>query len=160
MAVLDAWLPEWDVRARYERRVAADPATAVDAAIGMPIAPDGLVRALFRLRGLPRAGSVGGTLRALGFEELLREPGRVVLGAAGRPWVPRTPPRPFSAAGPGDVRLVVSVEADGEVLATETRVRAEDAAARRAFLRYWRVVGPFSGVIRRRWLAAADRALA
>ena len=34
------------------------------------------------------------------------------------------------------------------------------AAARRASLRYWRVVGPFSGLIRRRWLAGVPRSLA
>ena len=34
-----------------------------------------------------------------------------------------------------------------------------DDRSRRAFRRYWLVVGPFSGVIRRRWLAATERAL-
>jgi hypothetical protein len=34
-----------------------------------------------------------------------------------------------------------------------------DAPSRRAFRRYWHVVGPFSGFIRTRWLAAAERAL-
>jgi hypothetical protein len=42
------------------------------------------------------------------------------------------------------------------VLSTETRVQAVDDAALRAFRRYWRVVGPFSGLIRRRWLRAAQ----
>ena len=36
---------------------------------------------------------------------------------------------------------------------------AVDAAARRAFRRYWLVVGPFSGLVRRRWLLAAARSL-
>jgi hypothetical protein len=160
VARLDEWLPEWDVRARYERRVPADPPTALAAALGVPIAPDGLVRTLFRVRGLPRGGSVEGVLRGLGFDVLAREPDCVVFGAAGRPWSPRSQPHAFSRAGPGEVRLAVSLEAEGGVLATETRVRAEDASARRAFARYWLVVGPFSGVIRRRWLAAAERALA
>ena len=35
---------------------------------------------------------------------------------------------------------------------TEKRIEAVDDAGRRAFLRYWRIVGPFSAVIRRRWL--------
>jgi hypothetical protein len=46
---------------------------------------------------------------------------------------------------------------DGSLLVTETRVAANDAAARRAFARYWRLVGPFSALIRRRWLRAAAR---
>jgi hypothetical protein len=47
--------------------------------------------------------------------------------------------------------------AGGCILSTETRVLAVDAAALRAFRRYWLVVGPFSGLIRRRWLQAAAR---
>jgi hypothetical protein len=43
------------------------------------------------------------------------------------------------------------------VLATETRVAALDDAARRSFARYWRLIRPFSGLIRRRWLLAGAR---
>jgi hypothetical protein len=39
----------------------------------------------------------------------------------------------------------------------ETRTRATDDAARRAFLRYWRVVTPFVGVVLRAQLAVVDR---
>jgi hypothetical protein len=49
---------------------------------------------------------------------------------------------------------------DGRALLyTETRVAAMDDRARRAFRRYWLVVGPFSGLVRRRWLAGAERML-
>jgi hypothetical protein len=34
-----------------------------------------------------------------------------------------------------------------------------DDRARRAFRRYWLVVGPFSGLIRRRWLRAVEAAI-
>ena len=64
--------------------------------------------------------------------------------------------RPFADARPGEVRVAVDVRpalsAGGGQLSTETRIAAVDERARRAFGRYWRVVGPFSGVIRRRWL--------
>jgi hypothetical protein len=160
---LDELMPEWDVRERHERRVHASPHDAVGAAIGVPIAPDGLVRALFRVRGLPGGGSVHGAMRALGFEQLVSEDECVVLGAAGRPWSPRGRIGRYSTAGPGDIRMLLEISAapaeGGAVLRTETRVAAVDAAARRAFRRYWLVVGPFSGLVRRRWLAAAERAL-
>lgn len=42
--------------------------------------------------------------------------------------------------------------------ATETRVQAVDDRARRALRRYWLVVGPFSGLIGRRWPRAVERA--
>jgi hypothetical protein len=160
---LDELMPEWDVRERHERRVQASPHDAVGASIGVPIAPDGLVRALFRVRGLPGGGSVHGAMHALGFEQLVCEDECVVLGAAGRPWSPRGRIDRYSTAGPGDIRMLLEISATpaegGAVLCTETRVAAIDAGARRAFRRYWVVIGPFSGLVRRRWLAAAERAL-
>ena len=53
--------------------------------------------------------------------------------------------------------MKVAIPAEAEK--TETRVAAMDARSRRAFRAYWLAVGPFSALIRRRWLAAAERAL-
>jgi hypothetical protein len=44
----------------------------------------------------------------------------------------------------------------GSRLATETRVRALDDRARNGFRLYWLAIGPFSGLIRRRWLRAVQ----
>ena len=164
MSRLDEFLPHYDVRERHERRVPATPELALAAALGVPVAPDGIVRTLFRVRGLPGGGSVQGALRSIGFEPLVEEPDCIVLGAAGRPWSPRSKLTAFEKAGPGLVRIVFDITATpaGEgasILATETRVAAMDDRARRAFRRYWFAVGPFSALIRRRWLAAAGRAL-
>lgn len=164
MSRLDEYLPVYDVRERHERRVPATPALAVAAALGTPVAPDVLVRTLFRLRGLPGGGSVLGALRAIGLAPLVEEVDCVVLGAAGRPWSPRSPLTLFDKAGAGQVRIVFDITATaaadgGSLLATETRVAAMDAKARRALRAYWLAVGPFSALIRRRWLAAAERAL-
>jgi hypothetical protein len=146
------------VRERHERRVAASPRDAVAAALAMPFAPDPLVRALFRLRGLPRSGSLVDSMRAIGFRVLVSEPECVVLGAAGRPWTPRGGLVPLDQAGPGDARMLLEIAAQEDggstTLVTETRV----ASSKRAFRVYWLVVGPFSALIRRRWLAAAARA--
>lgn len=70
--------------------------------------------------------------------------------------------RPLGEGAPGTVRIVAGfraepLPAEGSLLVTETRVAAVDEPARRAFLRYWRLVGPFSGLVRRRWLAAVRR---
>jgi hypothetical protein len=163
MSRLDELMPAYDARERHELTVAATPQDAVAAALASPIAPDLLVRALFRLRGLPRGGTVHGALRAIGFSQLVSEDDCVVLGAAGRPWSPRGGLTAFEKAGPGQVRMLLEVSAsrsgEGSLLITETRVAAFDDAARRAFRRYWLAVGPFSAFIRRRWLAAAARAL-
>jgi hypothetical protein len=42
-------------------------------------------------------------------------------------------------------------------LTTETRIFATDAATRRRFARYWRVIYPGSAIIRRSWLRAVRR---
>jgi len=165
MSRLDEFLPEYEVRERHERRVSAPPETAVAAALGTPVAPDGLARTLFRIRGLPGGGSVLGSLRAIGLAPLAEEPACVVLGAAGRPWSPRARLVPFEKAGAGQVRIAVEISAvsagpAASVLATETRVAAMDTASRRAFRAYWLAVGPFSALIRRRWLREAERVLA
>lgn len=164
MALLDEWLPDFDVRERHVRVVPADPETAFAAALGVPIAPDRLVATLYRLRGLPAGGTIESVLRGLGFGELRRTPTSLVLGAAGRPWAPREHRlAPLARAGAGQVRMALALWAepveDGALLSTETRVAAVDASARRAFRRYWLAVAPFSALIRRRWLAAAERAL-
>jgi hypothetical protein len=163
VALLDDWLPEFDARERHERVVAAPPETAFAAALGIPIAPDRLVATLFRLRGLPRGGTIESVMRGIGFAELVRTPTSLVLGAAGRPWSPRGGLARWDGAGPGQVRMALALWAEraagGALLVTETRVAAVDASARRAFRRYWLAVGPFSALVRRRWLAAAERAL-
>jgi hypothetical protein len=42
-------------------------------------------------------------------------------------------------------------------LTTETRVACTDAASARRFARYWWLIRPASGTIRRSWLAAIKR---
>ena len=74
MTRLDEFLPAYDVVERHQRHVPAPPDLAVAAALGAPVAPDGLVRTLFRLRGLHRGGSVYGAVRGPGFAELAHDP--------------------------------------------------------------------------------------
>ena len=48
-------------------------------------------------------------------------------------------------------------QGDRCLLSTETRVHAADNATRRRFGRYWRLIRPFSGLIRIVFLRAARR---
>ena len=163
MAAIDRFLPEWDVNEVHKIVLDAAPGQALAAVLAAPAAPD-LARVLLRLRGLGAVGSVESLLLGMGFEPLAREAGEVVLGASGKPWLPRGAISSFDSAPAGSVRMVANFLAeslpDGRTrLSTETRVAAVDDGARRAFRRYWRLVGPFSSLIRRRWLAAARRSL-
>ena len=75
---------------------------------------------------------------------------------------PATPEQFKGLAAPGVAKAVMSfrIEPDGEgtwLVSTETRVHATDASARRRFARYWFLIRPGSGFIRRMWLRAIKR---
>jgi hypothetical protein len=53
--------------------------------------------------------------------------------------------------------LVTPDGQDGSFVSTETRVFANNAAARRRFAAYWRLIYPGSAMIRRMWLRAIVR---
>ena len=161
MRALDVALPQFDVNEVHSISLSCSPEEAVQRALAAPAAPDRLTTALFRARGLRRGTTVQELFDWTGFETIARAPTDVVFAASGMPWRPAGGLRPFAAADPGTVQVATDVRAvavaGGCVLSTETRVLAVDVGARRAFRRYWLVVGPFSALIRRRWLRAAAR---
>lgn len=160
MAELDRWLPEFDVRERHARELPVSPERALELALELPAAPDLVVPALFRLRGRPDS-RIGDFFAAQGFEPLERTATTFVVGVVAMPWRPRGRLGRFDEVRPGTVRIVADFRAvrrsGGCLLSTETRVAAANHAARRAFRRYWLAIGPFSKLIRRRWLAAVAR---
>jgi len=111
---------------------------------------------LFRLRGLPAARDVPifRQMLATGFVTVEETVSQLVLSGDGQPWRLRG----GRGAEGSSVRMTLRISADGSLLTTETTVEPSDAEARRRFLRYWRVIGPFSGLVRRSWLRAAARA--
>jgi hypothetical protein len=158
---LDRWLRAYDVGHCYEHPARGEPADNLRVLLATPIGCDNLTRALFAARGLHSVRTpLGDALESLGFDVLERSATALVVGSAGRPWRVGERPRPFADDRPGQVRIAVDFRARPGFLSTETRVLALDEGARRAFRRYWLVVGPFSGLIRRRWLVAASRAIA
>ncbi|MGZ8415045.1 MAG: hypothetical protein ACXWZS_10475 [Gemmatirosa sp.] len=186
--LIDAYLPAYDVRERHRTRVLASPTATYAALQTADLAEAPLVRALLGLRALPAAlARGGGGLQALwarkpepiplaAFEargfRILQEapPTELVIGLEGQFWRPRGDLCTPSAAvfrtqppAPGMARAVwnfaVATAPDGTTtLTTETRVLCADAAARRAFLPYWYVIRPGSGVIRHAMLRAIRRA--
>ena len=92
------------------------------------------------------------------------------MGMAGQPWSGgRVPPvgtaEDYAAFDrPESVKIAFNLAVRDEGggwsrITTETRIRATDDAGRRTMARYWRVIYPGSGMIRRMWLnAARDRA--
>ncbi|HEV8669432.1 MAG TPA: hypothetical protein VGS01_01710 [Candidatus Limnocylindria bacterium] len=145
--MLDSVLPIYEVREYRDIAIEASPETAVAAALALRAGTDPVVATLFWLRGIP-----GGELR---LKEFFPRLGLKSVVSTDRAFV-----------GVGEllgVRIAFGIWAEargdgGALLATETRVHAAHDAARRRFRLYWLVVGPFSALIRRRWLSAARRA--
>ncbi|WP_049558374.1 hypothetical protein [Nonomuraea sp. SBT364] len=134
-----------------------------------------LVGLLMGLRSAPAKGAgeaptMLGTMIGRGWFELATEPQRyVVLGSISQFWrlrpgeFRRTCPagrfRDYDAPGfakSASVFEVIPTE-HGTLLRTETWVTAGSAATRRRMLAYWRLIRPFSGVIRRVMLRAIAR---
>jgi hypothetical protein len=164
--LIDDWLPEFDVGERHDVAVPLEPDRALALALALPAAPDRTVWALISARGMvARDQTIEGFFAAHRFVVLDRSPTEWVAGAVGAVWRPRgglvrldDAEAWRAAAVPGTIKGAVDFRAEpipgGSRLTTETRVKAVDDRARRAFRLYWLAVGPFSALIRRRWLAA------
>lgn len=178
--LIDTHLPHADFAERHALRVHAPPERAYAAARGLDMSGSLLVRTLFALRSLPALFSRKRGVMEKGLETTMerllkngfvlldeRAPHEFVLGLVGRFWTPaggieRIQPaelavfdKPGMAVAAWNFTVLPTDE--GSLVATETRVRCTDDAARRSFERYWRVVRPFSGAIRMEALRAIRR---
>ena len=182
--LLDEFLPAFDVRASYAIRIVAAPDRIYASFRTADFDHWGLMRALLGVRALPALlWEPQATWRRLrsarrrqcvtlervlegGFTLLGERPDEeLVLGTVGRFWRARgelwpTGPQQFhqpSPAGTAKAAWNFALGArspEGIEVTTETRVLCADPRTRRRFRAYWRLVGPFSGLIRREMLAA------
>jgi hypothetical protein len=142
--VLDQLLPRYRVREYHETLVRATPEAALAALLSLPATSDGVIATLFALRGIRSRG--------MRIRDLM----------AGMGLHPTTTAREYAGvfSPTAGIRIGVAFWAEphavGARLATETRVEA-GGLARVGFALYWLVIGPFSALIRRRWLTAAKR---
>lgn len=165
MSELDRVLPEWHFRERHTTRVDAVPERVFAAVREVTLAEMGVFRVLAWLRGIRvpvdrpvvEVAVTGSTWRVLA-DQPRQE---LVLGAIGQPWRLRGGESPtddfaeFDSAG--YAKMAINWRLEGTTLSTETRVFLTDAASRTSFRRYWLVIRPFSGLIRRVWLRAIRR---
>jgi hypothetical protein len=169
-ALLDRFMPTYEVVERHQQRIAAPADVTFAALCEVDSQQSALVRAIFKGRELvlgsePESSKQPRGLLAwtqtLGWRVLAEAPGReVVLGAVTQPWKANVVFRglaPDSFADfnePDYVKIVWSLRADpvglSESMArTETRVATTDPAARRKFRRYWSIFSPGIILIRR-----------
>jgi hypothetical protein len=151
---LDAYLPSYEFATRHEVAVDAPSDVADRALREVTFHEVPIVRALLFVRGegahRPEERVVATMVpRAIVVDDV---PGEgIVLSATGQFWRVRgRGPEPPATA-------VVEFRSVPGKLSTETRVHVPDPVSRRRFERYWRVVRPFSGLIRVLVLRAAKR---
>lgn len=158
-APLDRFIPQPDVRERFETTIRAPAGIVMDVAANFDMQSLPVVRAIFRLRerltGAAPSGrrapqGVLAETSSLGWGLLAEQPARfVVCGAACQPWLADVKftaiaPKRFAAyAEPDQVKIGWTLEAEAlrpaiTRFAQETRVVATDAVARVKFRRYWR----------------------
>lgn len=177
--LLDRFLPKYDVVEHHETTVDASVEKAYHAIKQFDLARSPVVLALLAVRGLPTLFTgAAKPSRRIGLDEIIRagfvvlaeEPHReIVLGVVGKFWratsgIHRIEADEFGGFdAPGFCKaawnFAVADRPDhGSTVVTETRVACTDEDARRKFLRYWRLVGPFSALIRRVLLRGIKRA--
>jgi hypothetical protein len=178
-ALLDRFMPEYEVVERHSARIAAPAAQTLAALYDLDLEQSPILRAIFNTRafvigdGGPRFSRSRQTVetarprgllamtKSIGWGVLAEEPGReIVMGAVTQPWKPDVkfrplPPDEFAAfREPDFVKIVWTLRADPigrteSIARTETRVITTDQAARDKFRRYWSLVSPGVILIRR-----------
>jgi hypothetical protein len=170
-ALLDRFMPEYEVAERHWVRVAAPAAMTLAAAADIDLQQSRIVRAIFRARelalgaaadGRPRSKGLLADMTSLGWRVLAETPEReIVVGAVTQPWLPNVVFRGLSAdefrqfQEPDYVKIVWTLRADpvgdfASIFRTETRVATTDPSARAKFRWYWARFSP--GIILIRYL--------
>jgi hypothetical protein len=169
-ALLDQFMPTYDVAERHHVHIAAPAAITFEAATEMHLEQSPIVRGIFRVREWimcshsarePEARAFLSQMRAIGWGALAEIPGReVVMGAVTQPWLADVVfralrPDEFAAfREPGYAKIVWTLRADpigpaASIFRTETRVITTDPVARAKFRTYWAFASP--GIILIRW---------
>ncbi len=167
--LIDDYAPDYHVVRRHQIDVRATPDAVYAAVRKLDLSRSFVIRFLFLFRGLPTRGLTLDTFLRRGFVLLDEEPRQeLLLGLIGRFWtlkggLQRFEPAAFRAFDqPGYAKAAwtfhLTPQPPGStLLVTETRVQCTDAKSLRRFRRYWRLVGPFSGLVRKEILRVLKR---
>ena len=173
--LLDSYLVEYDVAEVHACIVNGDVKTTWEAIRNADLSSIPVVHSLLVLRSLPgrlRAINSGkaapapppfsfGDMPRVGFQLLAERPAEIAFGFVGKPWkIGAEQPLAIGAddfatfSDPGYAKVAFSIRAKPygthrTLITTETRTATTDAATRRRFAAYWKLIGPFSALIRR-----------
>ncbi len=169
LMLIDDYAPDYHVVSRHQIAVRATPDAVYAAARKLDLSRSFIIRLLFGLRGLPTRRLTLDTFLRRGFVLLDEVPRQeLLLGLIGRFWTLKGGLQRFEPAAfrsfdrPGYAKAAwnfhLTPQPSGStLLVTETRVQCTDAKSLRRFRRYWRLVGPFSGLIRKEILRVIKR---
>ena len=177
-ALLDRFMPAYEVAERHHVHVAAPAAITFAAAKDQDLLHSLPVSTIVRIREIALGAARDRRARprtllaetlAMGWGVLAEVPGReIVVGAVTKPWEPNVvfhalPPEQFASFNePGFVKIAWTLRADpvdagSSVFRTETRTMTTDRVARAKFRRYWSFVSPGVVLIRRLSLSPLKR---
>jgi hypothetical protein len=176
---LDALMPTYDFEECHEITVQAPPERVRAALDRITFSDIGVMQTLGTVRGIVMTGfrrqpAATGAPPSVPIVEMVKSPRsgffpledtprEFVFGIAGQPWnnrAVRLSPEQFRAwAPPGTIKVAANfrIEDAGSGrsrVVTETRIVAADGTARRKMNRYWALVYPGSGMVRRSLLQA------
>lgn len=167
--LVEKYLPKFHYRSQHSVLIAATPAKIFAAADQLDLRDSVIIRVLFMLRGMPTHTLERKGLESEKFTVLETIHGHeLILGIIGQFWkangnLQRFKPEQFVGFNaPGFVKGVwyfqIVPESGTEFrLKTETRVLCTDEASRKRFSRYWFLIRPFSGLIRKEILRLINK---
>jgi len=161
--LIDRFMPHCDFSERHSTLVDATCERAYDAILRADLTANPIARLLMLLRGMGARRRTAATF-AQGFTIVAQDrPSEIVIGLEGPFWKPgckvrRVDAETFDTPVPPDTaratfNFFVQRENGATRVTTETRILCSDDA-RPKFRRYWMIIRPFSGVIRRLMLRA------
>jgi hypothetical protein len=168
-------MPEYNFQERHEITINASPDRVRAALDRVSFADVGVMETLGRIRGMVVGGNrAGGGLSPTPIVEIVKSPRsgfflldntprEFVLGLAGQPWnnaaVRLTPSEFVTWTKAGNIKVAANfrIEDAGNGrsrVITETRIAASDVSSRTKMARYWTLIYPGSGLVRRSFLDA------
>jgi hypothetical protein len=178
--VIDQFLPVYDVSKSYSTVISAPVEKVYFALKNCDINNSPLIRILFFLRGLPmifKSRSINSGRKKLTLSDVTntgfllldeKQNEEIVIGVVGQFWkltgnIKRIMPEQFVGFDDSEYAKAAwnfslqKTENGKTFLSTETRIRCTDEKSQKKFKRYWNLIGPFSGLIRKEMLKAVKR---
>ncbi|HEY3403555.1 MAG TPA: hypothetical protein VGK59_09225 [Ohtaekwangia sp.] len=164
----DKYLPVFHFSEGHSVVIQASPKKIFSLVDNMDFRRSWIIRILFALRGIPASmTSLNGLAKGKFITLEVIPDQEIIIGLIGRFWKPTGDlqyfdPKEFTKLNQEGFakacwNFYLTPEGRGIRLATETRIFCADENSRKKFSRYWFVIRPFSGIIRKEMLKAIKR---